>query len=86
LQQSDFTQERIIDLVAMGFADHQIKIAISYFTMEHTLTNMIEVCHKITLRKSKCGIFSRNALHHLKTLINYIESFNSKVNSSTLNQ
>jgi len=79
LQRNDFTQEQIIDLEVMGFADHQIKIAINFFTMEQSLTNMIEVCHKITLRKSKCGIFSRNALHHLKTLINYIESFNKKV-------
>jgi len=82
LQQSEFTQEQIADLEVLGFANHQIKIAINFFSMEHTLDNMIEICRKITIRKSKCGIFSRNALQHLKSLIHHITSLNVKVQRS----
>lgn len=54
----------------------------NFFSMEHSLTDMIEVCRKITVRKSKCGIFSREALHNLETVIKHIESLNVKVNKS----
>jgi len=77
-KQNDFNQEQIVDLEVLGFADHQIKLAVNFFSMEHSLADMIEVCRKITIRKSKCGIFSRNALQHLKTLIGHIESLNVK--------
>lgn len=52
----------------------------NFFSMEHSLTDMIEVCRKITVRKSKCGIFSREGLHNLETVIKHIESLNVKVN------
>lgn len=73
------TQEQIEELQMLGFANHQITTAMNFFSMEHTLTDIIEVCNKITVRKSKCGIFSREALRHLETVIKHIESLNVKV-------
>jgi len=63
----------------LGFANHQINVAMNFFSMEHTLIEMIEICRKITIRKSKCGIFSRAGLHHLEIVIKHIESLNVKV-------
>jgi len=80
LQQKNLTPEQIEELELLGFANHQINIAMNFFTMEHTLADMIEVCRKITVRKSKCGNFSREGLHHLETVIKHIESLNIKVN------
>lgn len=51
----------------------------NFFSMEHTLSDMIEVCRKITVRKSKCGIFSREGLRHLEAIIKNIESLDVKV-------
>jgi len=73
------TPEQIEELELLGFANHQINIAMNFFSMEHTLADMIEVCRKITVRKSKCGISSREGLQHLETVINHIESLNVKV-------
>lgn len=73
------TREQIEELEILGFANHQINIAMNFFSMEHTLTDMIEVCQKITVRKSKCGIFSRQGLQHLETVIQNIRSLNVKV-------
>lgn len=79
-QQNVLTQEQIEELELLGFANHQISIAMNFFSMEHSLADMIEVCKKITVRKSKCGIFSREGLHHLETVIKHIESLKVKVN------
>lgn len=79
LQQKDLAQEQIDELELLGFANHQINIAMNFFSMEHTLADIIELCSKITVRKSKCGIFSREGLHHLETLIKHIESLNVEV-------
>lgn len=73
------SQEQIEELETMGFANHQINIAMNFFSMEHSLADMYEVCRKITIRKSKCGIFSREGLHHLEAVIKHIESLNVKV-------
>lgn len=51
----------------------------NFFSMEHTLTEMIDVCRKITIRKSKCGVYSRQGLKCLETLIKHIELLNVKV-------
>uniref|UniRef100_A0A2S2NJY9 non-specific serine/threonine protein kinase n=1 Tax=Schizaphis graminum TaxID=13262 RepID=A0A2S2NJY9_SCHGA len=77
-KQNSLAPEQIEELELLGFANHQINIAMNFFSMEHTLADMIEVCRKITVRKSKCGIFSREALHHLETVIKHIESLNIK--------
>lgn len=65
----------------MGFANHQINIAMNFFAMEQTLADMIEVCRKITVRKSKCAVFSREGLRHLETVIKNIELLDVKVNT-----
>lgn len=80
LQQKDLTQEQIEELELLGFANHQINIAMNFFSMEHPLTDIVEICRKITVRKSKCGIFSREGLRHMETVIKHIESLNVKVN------
>lgn len=72
-------QEQIEELELLGFANHQITVAMNFFSMEHSLTDMIEVCRKITVRKSKCGIFSQKGLRHLETVIKHIESLDVKV-------
>ncbi|VVC37487.1 Protein kinase, ATP binding site,Serine/threonine-protein kinase, active site,Protein [Cinara cedri] len=77
-KQKDLTQEQIEELEGMGFANHQINIAMNYFSMEHSLADMYEVCRKITIRKSKCGIFSREGLRHIEAVIKHIESLNVK--------
>ncbi|XP_025409124.1 LOW QUALITY PROTEIN: eIF-2-alpha kinase GCN2 [Sipha flava] len=77
-KQKDLTQEQIEELELLGFANHQINIAMNFFSMEHSFTDMVEVCRKITVRKSKCGIFSREGLRHIETVIKHIESLNVK--------
>lgn len=52
----------------------------NFFSMEHSFADMVEICRKITVRKSKCGIFSREGLHHMETVIKHIDSLNVKVN------
>lgn len=78
-QQHELTQEQIEELEFLGFANHQINIAMNFFSMEHTLAEMIDVCRKITIRKSKCGVYSRQGLHYLETLVKHIELLNVKV-------
>lgn len=73
LKLHDLTQEQIQELENLGFANHQINIAMNFFSMQHTLSDMIDVCRKITTRKSKCGIFARQGLHHLETVIKQID-------------
>lgn len=73
------TQEQIEELETMGFANHQINIAMNFFSMEQSLADMYEVFRKITIRKSKCGIFSREGLRQLEVVIKHVESLNVKV-------
>lgn len=73
------SQEQIDELVNLGFANHQINLAMNFFSMEHTLDDLIEKFRKITVRKSKCGIFSREGLCHLETVIKHLNSLNVKV-------
>lgn len=80
------SQEQIEELVRLGFANHQINLAMNFFSMEYTLADIIEKFRKITVRKSKCGIFSREGLYHLETVIKHINSLNVKVNKIELNK
>ncbi|XP_050530238.1 eIF-2-alpha kinase GCN2 isoform X2 [Daktulosphaira vitifoliae] len=68
--------EQIEELEELGFANHQINTAINFFSMELPFNDMIEVCKKITIRKSKCGVFCREGLRQLETVIKHIQKLN----------
>ncbi|XP_050438302.1 eIF-2-alpha kinase GCN2 [Adelges cooleyi] len=75
-KKNNLTPEQIEELELLGFANHQINTAMNFFSMEHNFTDMVEICRKITMRKSKCGVFCKEGLRQIETVIKHIENLN----------